>query len=193
MGTDTIATKDKGATMPSPEVLLETRRFRVERVTQRMPDGKEHAREVVRHPGAVVILPLLDDGRHRAGAELPRRGRSHAGRTAGGHARPGRGRRQATARRELAEETGYRAGRIEPLVSFYMSPGILDERMHAFVARELTPGEMALDAGEQLEPFAVTWDEVRLMLERGEIEDGKTIAALLYYERFRDERERRLR
>lgn len=169
--------------MPSPEVLLQTKRFRVERVTQRLPDGREHAREVVRHPGAVVILPLLDDGR----IVLVRNYRVAVDRTLvelpAGTLDPGE-EPAATARRELAEETGYRAAEIEPLVSFYMSPGILDERLHAFVASGLTPGEMELDAGEQLEPFAVTWDEALKLLERGEIEDGKTIAALLYYERF---------
>ena len=169
--------------MTTPEVLLETRRFRVERVTQRMPDGQEHAREVVRHPGAVVILPLLEQG-----IIMVRNYRVAVGRTLfelpAGTLDPGEAPLE-TAHRELAEETGYRAARMEPLVSFYMSPGILDERMHVFVARDLTPGKMDLDAGEQLEPFAITWDKALALLARGEIEDGKTIAALLYYERFR--------
>jgi len=171
--------------MTRPEILFEGRRFRVERVLQVTPDGTEHVREVVRHPGAVTILPLLDDGRvcfvrnfrpavDQTLIELP-----------AGTREPGE-EPAVTARRELAEETGYRAEKIELLATFYMSPGILDEEMHLYLATSLTPGAMALDPGEDLQPWPVRWEEAMRMVQDGRIEDAKTLAGLLYYGAFRD-------
>ena len=166
--------------MSNPNILFQGRRFRVERAVQVTPDGVEHVREVVRHPGAVVILPLLDDGRlcfvrnYRVAVdqtliELP-----------AGTLEPGEDPAE-TAARELAEETGYRAGRIEHLLTFCMSPGILDEQMHLFLAETLQPGPMALEAGEDIEPMLCTWQESLEMVCRGEIRDAKTLVGLLYY------------
>jgi len=167
--------------MRGPELLFTGRRFRVVRLCQAMPDGSEHFREVVQHPGAVVILPLLDDGRvcfvqnYRVAVdetliELP-----------AGTLEPQEDPAE-TARRELAEETGYRAGRIEHLLSFWMSPGILDERMHLFLATALEPGPLALEAGEDIRPLLKTWQEALEMVRQGHIQDAKTLAGLLYYE-----------
>ena len=170
--------------MQDGESLFEGRRFRVVRLRELMPDGSEHVREVVRHPGAVAVLPLLNDGRvclvrnYRAAVdevllELP-----------AGTLEPGEDPAE-TARRELAEETGYRAGRIDPLASFYMSPGILDERMHLFAARSLVAGPTALEAGEQIEPVLVTWEDALAMTSDGRIHDAKTLVGLLYYARLK--------
>ncbi len=172
------------AVMETPEILLQARRFRVEQVVQVAKDGSRHTREVVRHPGAVVILPLLSDGRicfvrnfriavRETLIELPA-GTLEAGEDPA-----------ETALRELAEETGYRAGRIRRLLEFCMSPGILDERMHLFLAEDLRLGEMALEGGEEIEPFLASWDEALGMIERGEIRDAKTLVGLLYYGRLR--------
>lgn len=166
--------------MSQPEVLLTASRFRVERLRATLPDGRWFDREVVRHPGAVVILPLLDDGRvvllrnfrpavERELIELP-----------AGTCEPGESLVE-TARRELAEETGYHAARLDLLMAFYPSPGILDEQMHIFVARELTPGPSRLDAGEHLQPFVADWDEITALLCEKRIEDAKTLAVLLYW------------
>ena len=86
-----------------------------------------------------------------------------------------------TARRELAEETGYRAGRIEHLISFYSSPGICDEHMHLYLAQDLTAGPMSLDPGEELEPLLCSWDEALAMIHSGRIHDAKTLAGLLWW------------
>ena len=169
--------------MKKPEVIFQARRFRIERVGQVTPDGVEHVREIVRHPGAVVVLPLLDDGRvvfvrnYRVAVdetlvELP------AG-TLDQSEDP-----LLTAKRELAEETGYRAGKMKHLLTFCMSPGILDEKMHLFLATSLTAGEMALEPGEEILPFLCTWEEAITMVRRGEIRDAKSLVGLLYYERF---------
>ena len=81
----------------------------------------------------------------------------------------------------MAEATGYRAGRIEHLLTFCMSPGILDEQMHLYLAEKLCPGPMALEAGEDIQPMLCTWEESLDMLLRGEIRDAKTLVGLLYY------------
>ncbi len=169
--------------MHEPDIIFRARRFQIERVVQVGRNGAEHVREIVRHPGAVVVLPFLDDGRvvlvrnYRVAVkerlvELP------AGTIDSGEDP------LATAMRELAEETGYNAGNMELLLTFCMSPGILDEKMHLFLATALTAGEMALEPGEDINPFVCTWDEALSMVRRGEIRDAKTLVGLLYYERF---------
>lgn len=168
--------------MSDAEVLLKTGRFTVVRQKFATPDGRTHVRETVQHPGAVVILPLLADGRvclirnyrcavEQTLVELP-----------AGTLEP-REEPLRTAARELEEETGYRAGAIEPLFQFFMSPGILNERMHLFLATELTAGPARLEPGEQIEPWLVPWDEALGMAEQGLIQDAKTLVALFWYDR----------
>ncbi len=168
----------------TPEVLYQAKRFRVERVTQESADGSRHDRDIVRHPGAVTIVPLLDDGRicfveeYRAAVaerlvELP----------AGTLEPPEEP--MKTALRELAEETGYRAACIEHLTTLCMSPGILDEKMYVYAASGLTAGAMALEAGEDIRVLLLTWEEALAMVREGRIRDAKSVAALLYYDTFR--------
>ncbi len=165
------------------ETLLQAARFRVDRMTQTFPDGRQFRKDVVQHPGAVVILPILDDGRvclirnYRVAVgqwlfELP-----------AGTLEPGEPPIE-TARRELIEETGYRCRKIEPLCQFFMSPGILNERMHAFVATGLTDGATELEAGEQIANYPATATEVDELLTSGRLQDAKSIAVWLYYLRF---------
>jgi len=169
--------------MKELETLFDGRRFRVVHLIQTTPDGAEHLREVVRHPGAVTVLPLFDDGRvcfienYRVAVdqtliELP-----------AGTLEPGEDPAD-TARRELAEETGYRAGRIQRMGAFYTSPGILDELMHLYLATSLQPGPMALEPGEDIRPLVATWEEALEMIRQGRIRDSKTLVALLQYETF---------
>jgi ADP-ribose pyrophosphatase len=164
------------------ETVFTGRKFRVERRTVERR-GAPHDYEVVVHPGAAVILPVLHDGRvllihnHRVAVgqellELP------AGTLDDGEAPA------ACAARELAEETGYRAGRLQALTSFFTSPGILTERIHSFLATELTPGPTALDAGEQIRPAPRSLPDALQAIRDGRICDAKTILTLLYYERF---------
>jgi ADP-ribose pyrophosphatase len=167
-----------------PEILLHASRFRVERRLQKLPDGTMRPREVVVHPGAVVIVPLLDDGRlcfienyriavEQTLLEFP-----------AGTIDPGED-PAVTAPRELAEETGYQARKWQKLGEFFMSPGILNERMHVYLAKDLTPGPTALELGEQITSRLTTVEEALEMIDRGEIVDAKTLAALLLYQRQR--------
>jgi ADP-ribose pyrophosphatase len=170
--------------MHDTDPLLCARSFQIVRRTAVSPGGQEHSRTIVRHPGAAVILPLLGDGR----IVLIRNFRVTAGRPLvelpAGTLDPGEAPIQA-AHRELAEETGYRAGSMEPLVKFYSSPGVFDEVMHLFVAADLAEGPADLQHGEEIRTLAAPWHEALAMLRDGRIEDGKTIVALLYYLQFR--------
>ena len=166
--------------MKSREVLLSNSLFQVARLTFEGPDGKEIVRDVIEHRGAAVILPLLDDGR----VVLIRNMRRTVGKVLwelpAGTLDPGET-PEACAAREVEEETGYRAGTIKPLTAFYASPGILDERMYGFIATDLTRSDQNLDADEEIEVFPIPQWQVRDMLKDGHIEDGKTIALLLYW------------
>jgi ADP-ribose pyrophosphatase len=166
------------------KTLLVTSRFRVEELTIRDGDGKTHRRAVVRHPGAVAIIPILADGR----VCLIRNRRATIDQTLieipAGTRDPGESPEQ-TAHRELREETGYITGDLKPLCKFFTSPGVMDEEMHVFVASRLVPDARNLDAGEQIENMPVTWDEAMAMLSNGMVRDAKTFAALLFYDRQR--------
>jgi ADP-ribose pyrophosphatase len=161
-------------------VLLTTSRFRVVEISRVATDGSVRKREILRHPGAVTILPMVDDQQvclirnfrvtvNRPLIELP-----------AGTLDPREEPLQA-AQRELAEETGYRAGGWRHLRSFYLSPGILDERMHLYLATDLVAGAAAREPGEEIENLVVPWGEALRWIQTGEIEDAKTIAGLLFY------------
>jgi ADP-ribose pyrophosphatase len=166
------------------QTLLETRRFRVVEETVSREDGQTASLQYVVHPGSVAILPLVDEDRvclirnrrltvQATIVEIP-----------AGTREPGEPPLDS-ARRELEEETGYRAAHWEKLAEFYASPGILSERMHIYLASGLTAGEPRREANEEIENLVVTWAEALAMLDRGEIADGKTIIALLAYDRRR--------
>lgn len=145
--------------------------------------GRRTRREVCVHPGAVVVLPILADGRvllirnrrytvDQILIELP------AGTLEKGEDP------MNCAGRELLEETGYLAGRLQTLLPFYSSPGILTEKLYAFAAYDLEKREQALEEGEEIELLPTRFDDVIGMIRTGEIQDGKTIATLLMFERF---------
>ena len=144
-------------------------------------NGQAIQRDVVLHPGAVAILPLVDAEHvcllrnHRFILdevlwEIP------AGTLEAGEAV------EAAAVRELAEETGYQARHWRKLLEFYPSPGILSERTHLFVASELTAGTMRPEADEQLEPQIVAWSQALAWTRDGTIRDAKTLVALLWWQ-----------
>ena len=157
--------------------LLTTPLFRVESRVYAATGGRRFTRDVVVHPGAVVILPRLADGR----IVFVRNHRYTVGRVLlelpAGTRAPGE-EPVETARRELIEETGYRAQTIEPIAAFFTSPGVLTEQMWAFEATGLEQVGQALEEGEQIEVAEIAHGEVRRMLTAGEFMDGKTIAVL---------------
>jgi ADP-ribose pyrophosphatase len=169
------------------EILLTTPKFRVVRETVTSEAGKPKTREIIRHPGACVMVPLLADGR----VCLIRNWRIAAGQTLielpAGTLEPPEP-PHVTAARELIEETGYRAATIEFLHSFFLSPGILDEKMHLYLATGLTAGATAREEGEEIENLLTPWDEAIAMIFHGQIQDAKTIVGLLWVDRQRQAR-----
>ncbi|MFO0848633.1 MAG: NUDIX hydrolase [Gemmataceae bacterium] len=166
-----------------PRRLVHTgRKIRVYVDTVPTPGGGTVDRDLIQHPGAVVILPVLDADH----VVLLRNHRWTVGETLwelpAGTLEPGE-EVEPAARRELAEETGYTADRWRSLGFLYASPGVLDEKLHLFIAEGLTPGEMRLEADEQLEPVTVRFADAVAMCLRGEVKDAKTIATLLRWER----------
>src|SRR5438270_927089 len=130
------------------QIVYEGRRIRVAVESLVRPDGRTAAKEIILHPGAVAVLPFVD-AEHVC---LLRNYRFPLSETLweipAGTLEPGEDVRHA-AQRELAEESGYRAGSCEKLTAFYPSPGVLNEVLHVFVARDLTPGEPRLEIDEQ--------------------------------------------
>ncbi len=151
-----------------------------------LPDGGSVVKEIVTHPGAAVILPLVERDR----VCLVENYRHALGRTLlelpAGTLNPGEAPETAAAR-ELEEETGYRAGRFRKIAQFYPSPGFLTELMHLYVAEDLRPGTMRLDPGEQIKPVVMAYAEALRMAVSGAIEDGKTLVGLLLWDRLREQ------
>lgn len=165
----------------SDSIVYRCEKFYVEQ--RRMPDRPDLPFDIVVHPGAAVILPFLPDGR----ICMIRNWRVSVGRPLlelpAGTLEPPES-ALACAQRELQEETGYAAAAWQPLLSFYSTPGISTEQMHAFVARELRPAEMQLDPSERITPEPLSLAAALDALRAGEIADAKSIVTLLYFERW---------
>jgi ADP-ribose pyrophosphatase len=157
--------------------------------TVRFPDGSTGQLEMVRHPGAAAVLPFLEDPAGRDPRILLIRQFRHAAdgfiwEIPAGRLDPGETPEEC-ARRELAEETGMRAGRLERLTTFYTTPGFTDERIHLFLAAGLEEGTHRREADEFMELCPTRWSVALEMVRQGEIVDGKTLIALLFTREFR--------
>ena len=150
--------------------------LKVERVVE--PGGIATTREVVCHPGSVVVIPHLPDGRLLLVRQYRHAVRESLWELVAGGIERGETPRQS-ARRELQEETGYHARVLKPLLEFYPSPGILSEKMHLVEAWDLTPSKGQPDADERIEIGFFSIDEVKKMVQRNEIRDGKTLVGIL--------------
>ncbi len=164
------------------EIVHQGRKIRVAIETGVSAAGVPFRRDVILHPGAVAILPLIDED-HIC---LLRNERPAVGETLweipAGTLEPNEPIEVAAAR-ELAEETGYTAKRLEKICVFYPSPGLLSEKTHLFVARDLTPGAMNLEPDEQMEPRIVPLAQAMEWALNGTILDAKTIIALLLWDK----------
>jgi ADP-ribose pyrophosphatase len=171
-----------------PRNLVHTgRKIQVFVETTELPDGRVITRDLIQHPGAVIILPVLDDDR----VVLLRNHRPNVGETLweipAGTLEPAEDPAVAAAR-ELAEETGYQAATWRKLGEMYPSPGVLSEKMHLFLASDLTPGPQQLEADEEIEVHPILREEALAWAFSGVIRDAKTIVALCWLERIRAER-----
>lgn len=168
------------------QVIYDGRKVRLE--VHHLEDDETGGRirkEVCVHPGAVVILGILPDER----IVLIRNRRYTLGGIHLVELPAGTLERNEEpincAGRELLEETGYLAGRLKPIGAFWASPGILTEKLYAWAAYDLTPQRQSLEADEEIEVVPTPFDEAVAMIGTGEIQDAKTIATLLMYEKFK--------
>ena len=166
------------------EVVFQGKRFRVVRRSRPLAGDAAATREVVVHPGAVVILPWIDDER----ICLIENARVAVGETLlelpAGTLEPPEPPIE-TARRELSEETGFRCGKLQLLHEFYPSPGGMSERMYLYSATQLTPGPQQLEPGEEIRVVVTPWSEAVRMAGAGEIRDAKTLVGILLCEHWR--------
>lgn len=167
--------------------LTQARFLRLKHDRVRLPSGAESVREYVVHPGASLVIPQLEDGRlvlerqfryplGQVFIELPA-GKIDAGETP-----------LAAARRELQEETGYRASEWLYLTAQHPCIGYSDEIIHVYLARGLQAGQHHPDPDEKLQIFTASLEQCLLMVQRGVITDGKTIIALFWLEKYLEDK-----
>lgn len=165
-------------TVLDTETIYDGKLVHLSRVTVRLPNGEQSFREIVRHPGAVAMVPLTAEGEvilvqqfrlasNRIMLEIP-----------AGTLEPGE-EPQVAAERELQEEIGYRPGRLTSLGGEFTAPGYTTEFIHLYLAEDLEAAPLAVDDDEFLEIVTLPLDEALRRVESGTIQDGKTIAALL--------------
>ena len=156
--------------------------------TVRFPDGSVGDLEMIRHPGASAVVPFVNDPRGADPEVLLIRQFRHAAERyvweiPAGRLEPGEA-PEACARRELEEEAGVTAGELRRLTTIYTTPGFTDERIHLFLASGLGQGTERREADEFLEVHRMPWSRVLRLIEQGEVEDGKTLVALMFVECF---------
>ena len=172
--------KGRQARVLSGETLFQGRVFAVKRDRVLEPSGIEATREIVVHPGSVVVLPVFPDGR----IILIRQYRHAVGQylweLVAGHKEPDETPVEG-ARRELEEEAGYAARKIRKLLEIFPSPGLLGERMDIFVAEGLSKVTARPEDDEKITRRIFTLAEALRWVRSGQIRDSKTIAGVLYY------------
>ncbi|HYK35766.1 NUDIX hydrolase [Alloacidobacterium sp.] len=170
----------------SSEIAFDGPLFRVMREEVREPGNKISRRDIIRHNGSVVILAVDDSSKKDPLIIMERQYRHAAGQylweVPAGKMDEGED-RLAAAKRELKEETGYRAKKWTQLVRYFASPGFLGEWMQVFLAEELVAGEAEPEEDELLEVVLVPLSEVLGMIDAGKILDGKTLVAAQLYAR----------
>jgi len=173
-----VSTPKGGARVRAHRVVYEGKVLSLHVDEVEEPEGARATREVVRHRGSVAALAITDDGRivlvrqyrypvDESVWELPA-GRLDAGEDP-----------ETAVQRELQEEIGQKAGRLEKIAFFYTTPGFCDEAMHVFRASGLTASKLRGDDDERIEVRTFALEELRRMIASGEIREGKTLVALL--------------
>ena len=177
------------AALPLTETLVHSEELckggflHVLRDTVRLPDGKQATREFVRHPGAVVVIPLLDDGAGGWRVVLERQYRYPVGQVMvefpAGKLEAGED-PWLCGQRELLEETGYQAAEWARAGATHLAIAYSDEIIHIYFARGLVSGRQALDDGEFLEVFTATPQELLDWCRNGQVTDAKTLTCALW-------------
>jgi ADP-ribose pyrophosphatase len=162
------------------KVVYQGKVFGVRRDEVREPDGLRATREVITHPGSVVVLPVLEDGRIVMIRQYRHAARQYLWELVAGRIDEGEMVKEAAAR-ELREETGYSAKRYSEFLDVFPTPGFLEERMHILLAEGLTEGEAQPEEDEKIISRGYKVEELKQMMLGGKLRDGKSIAGILYY------------
>jgi ADP-ribose pyrophosphatase len=164
----------------SSEMIYQGRVFGLRRDEVLEPSGLRTTREVITHPGSVVVLPVLPDGRIVMVRQYRHATRQYLWELVAGRKEPEETPKQGAAR-ELLEETGYRAKRFKVFLDVFPTPGFLEERMYLLLAEGLTAGEAQPEEDEKIEVRAYRANELKQMIKSGRLRDAKSIAGVLYY------------
>jgi ADP-ribose diphosphatase len=176
-----VAKAGKGtAKILGSEMIYQGKVFGLRRDEVLEPSGLRATREVITHPGSVVVLPVLPDGRIVMIRQYRHATRQYLWELVAGRKEPEETPKQGAAR-ELLEETGYRAKRFKVFLDVFPTPGFLEERMYLLLAEGLTAGEAQPEEDEKIEVRAYRLKELKQMIKSGRLRDAKSIAGILYY------------
>lgn len=164
----------------SSEMIYQGRVFGLRRDEVLEPSGLRTTREVITHPGSVVVLPVLPDGRIVMVRQYRHATRQYLWELVAGRKEPEETPKQGAAR-ELLEETGYRAKRFTVFLDVFPTPGFLEERMYLLLAEGLTAGEAQPEEDEKIEVRAFKLKDLKQMIKSRRLQDAKSIAGILYY------------
>lgn len=167
------------------EVVFDGRLFDLRLDTLQAPEGHTFRREMVYHPGAVCMIPVDGDGRLLLVEQYRHGARTRLLEIPAGTLEPGEDPGE-TAARELREEVGMRAGQVESLGGFWIAPSYATEYIHLFLCSDLTPDPLPGDEDEDIEIVPLTRDEAVAAVDEGRINDAKSIAGILRWERLQE-------
>jgi ADP-ribose pyrophosphatase len=183
MAKEIVRQPNKKAKILKSEIIYKGQAFGVRRDELIEPTGVRTIREVVTHPGSVVVLPVLPDGRIVMVRQYRHATRQYLWELVAG--RMERGENPKTgAQRELIEETGYRAKKFTVFLDVFPTPGFLEERMYLLLAEGVTAGQAQPEEDEKIVVAAYTRKQLEQMMRAGKLKDAKSIAGLLFYFRF---------
>jgi ADP-ribose pyrophosphatase len=182
----------QGAKVLSSAIVYEGPIFGIRRDEVIEPGGVRATREVITHPGSVVVLPVLPDGRILLIQQYRHATRQYLWELVAGRMDPGET-PPIAASRELIEETGFRARRFRVFLDVFPTPGFLEERMFILLAEGLTAGEAEPEEDEKILSRAYSQRQLEAMIRTGKLRDAKSIAGILFYFRFLTSGRRRRR
>jgi ADP-ribose pyrophosphatase len=173
----------RGGRILSSKTIYEGKIFGIRRDEVIEPGGVRATREVITHPGSVVVLPVLPDGRILMIRQYRHATRQYLWELVAGRIDRGESPRKAAAR-ELIEETGYRARKFRIFLDVFPTPGFLEERMFILLAEGLTAGVAEPEDDERIISRAYGRKQLEEMIEQGKLRDAKSVAGILYYFQF---------
>jgi ADP-ribose pyrophosphatase len=175
--------KSQTAEVLSSKLVYEGPVFGIRRDEVLEPTGLHTTREVITHPGSVVVLPVLPDGKIILIRQYRHATKQFLWELVAGRIDHGEAPRQA-AKRELIEETGYRARSFKIFLDVFPTPGFLEERMYILLAEGVTPGDARPEEDEKIVVHAYSVAELKEMIRKGHMRDAKSVAGILFYINF---------